>query len=256
MPVIQCICGERMEGVDSVALFNALRTHNDSAHAAMEISDEELQRVVEAGKLTSTWDGKPVEVTREAEIRELEPGMLGDFLQFFDRDAFMDNPMWSSCYCLYYHTNDQDAWEKRTAEENRRDKSDLIRTGVARGLLAYVDGKPAAWCHAARRTGLPSLDAHDDTRIEDDPATVGSIVCFVVAAPYRRQGIATALLDRACVSLRDMGMTIAEAYPPREASSDARNYHGPLDMYLAARFKPHKVGEHYAIVRKALVEIE
>jgi ribosomal protein S18 acetylase RimI-like enzyme len=48
-----------------------------------------------------------------------------------------------------------------------------------RGYLAYADG-------------LAVDDAHE----------VGSIVCFVVASAYRKQGVATRLLDVACAEFR------------------------------------------------------
>ena len=108
-----------------------------------------------------------------------------------------------------------------------------------------------AWCHAAPRSTLPRLDRIEEFRI-DDTVRIGSIVCFVIAAPYRRQGIARQLLDAACAGFRSQGLTVAEAYPPKRAASDARAFHGPLEMYLAAGFSPYREGERYVIVRKPL----
>ena len=47
-------------------------------------------------------------------------------------------------------------------------------------------------------------------------------------------------------------MTIAEAYPPREAPSAARAYHGTLPMYEAAGFTEHGARGPYVVMRKSL----
>lgn len=89
-------------------------------------------------------------------------------------------------------------------------------------------------------------------RCEDDPARIGAIVCFVVAAPYRGQGLARRILDAACEGLHAQGFTVAEAYPAKRETSDARDYHGRLAMYFNAGFALHRESERFAIVRKAL----
>ena len=75
----------------------------------------------------------------EIVIRELTSELLDDFLNFFDHDAFADNPAWFGCYCMYYHfTGTVEEWDKRSASENREAISTLIKRGEAHGLLAYV----------------------------------------------------------------------------------------------------------------------
>jgi len=196
---------------------------------------------------TSVTDnmGEPV-------IRELTPELLEDYLKFFDHDAFADNPDWAGCYCMYYHFSGTDEeWFARTASDNRAAISDLIRNGEAHGLLAYVDGKPVGWCKAAPRLSLPRLGLHKDLQV-DDADRVGSIVCFVIAKPYRGHGIARSLLDAACEVLARRGLAFAEAYPRRHAESEADNYPGPLKMYLAAGFTIFREVDRCAIVRKPL----
>lgn len=148
-------------------------------------------------------------------------------------------------------TGSPEAWTRRTAELNRTEKSELIRNGQAHGYLAYADGQPIGWCHAAPRLSLAGL-MHDQTFHVDDPEGVGSIYCFVIAAPYRRQGVAGRLLDAACEGFRTQALTVAEAYPPREVKSDAGGYHGTLAMYLAAGFHSYREVEQQIIVRKLL----
>jgi GNAT superfamily N-acetyltransferase len=233
--VIHCICGARLEAESYDDLFAPLRVHSDEAHPEMQLTDEQLRQSLQKGAVTSRWDGRKAALAGDVQIKPLAAERLEDFLTFFDRDAFMDNPQWSSCYCLFYQYAGAD-WEQRTREENRATKASLISEGRAHGLLAYVDGRPVGWCHAAPKSTLPRIGQYEDLKSADDP-TLGAIVCFVVAAPYRGQGLARKLLDAACDELRDLGMKEVEAYPPGESLSEARSYHGPLRMYLDAGFK-------------------
>ena len=53
-------------------------------------------------------------------IQRLGPESLPMFLQFFGRDAFSDNPKWSSCYCqCFYEDHNVVKWSDRTLEQNR-----------------------------------------------------------------------------------------------------------------------------------------
>jgi GNAT superfamily N-acetyltransferase len=93
-------------------------------------------------------------------------------------------------------------------------------------------------------------------RILKDPETptdgIGSIFCFVVAAPYRRQGVAARLLEAACEYLRGFELEWAEAYPARTAHSEAHAFNGPLEMYAEAGFVEHADAGDRVIVRKRL----
>ena len=248
MRVINCNCGQRIEGADDAALFAIYRAHCDDAHP--DLPAEGIDVLLAATARTTAWDGAPRPVGA-VEIRALTPDLAGDFLRFFDRDAFMDNPSWSGCYCFFYHHAGDD-WDAATPDQNRAAKQALIERGDAQGYLAYADDAPVGWCHAAPRSTLPGLDRIPDFRCDGDPATVGAIVCFNIAAPYRGQGLASKLLDAACVGLRDQAFAIAEAYPALVERSDARDYHGRLQMYLRSGFAVHRESERFAVVRRAL----
>jgi len=191
---------------------------------------------------------------REPVIKELTPKLLEDYLKFFDHDAFADNPAWDGCYCMYYHFSGTDEeWHVSTKSENRAAISDLIRNGQAHGLLAYVGGKPVGWCKAEGRLAIPKLDLFKGFQV-DDADRVGSIVCFVIAKPYRGCGIARRLLDAACDVFTFRGLAFAEAYPSRHAASEAENYPGPLKMYLDAGFTIFRELDKRIIVRKPLLK--
>lgn len=191
------------------------------------------------------------EVTRvPVEIRPLSPALLPDFLAYFEGDAFADNPKWGSCFCQFLYVDHRTVnWTERTAVENRSAACDRIRSGKMQGYLAYRDGKPVGWCNAAPRTMMAGFDDAPDP----DAARIGQITCFVVAAPHRRSGVATALLQAACDGLKAQGFAIAEAMPLAEAdTTDAKAHYGPLSMFLAAGFSVHRTEDDNVFVRRSL----
>jgi GNAT superfamily N-acetyltransferase len=189
--------------------------------------------------------------------------MLADDLLNYLGEAFPDNPHWATCFCLHYHVCEADGpWASRTGEQNRAEKEALVRAGRSHGVLAYREGRVVGWCHAAPRASLPRLREWAEDSAHFDPGSgepVGSIVCFVIAPGVRRQGIATALLEHACLMLADLGMEWAEAYPettnaaPGGAlSSDARSYHGTLAMYERSGFQALYQLDSMTVMRRPL----
>ena len=188
----------------------------------------------------------------EIVVQRLTPALLDDWLDYFDHDAFADNPDWSGCYCRHFHFDHREKdWSSTTSEENRRASIELIRTGCLRGYLAYAHGRPIGWCQAAPRSEIPKIASDPELAVED-AGEVGSIVCFVVAAAHRRQGVAARLLEAACNGFRAEGLRIAEAYPVKGATGDAHNYHGPPAMYLDAGFQTYRQCGDVSIVRRRL----
>ena len=185
------------------------------------------------------------------EIRRLSPDLMKDFLLFFDGEAFADNPAWGSCFCQFMYVDHTKVnWDARTSQENRAAACDRIIDNRMQGYLAYRDGKPIGWCNAAPRT---MIDAFAD-KPDPDASRIGQITCFVIAKSHRRSGVATSLLHAACEGLKAQGLAIAEASPRAEATSDAKHYHGPLSMYLAAGFKVHRSDNDGTVhVRRSLL---
>ncbi len=189
----------------------------------------------------------------EVEVRDVTPERVADYLDFFDHRAFRDFPAWQSCYCMETHRDHTDEeWSARTGVDNRADMQAMIGDGRVTALLAYVDGKPVGWCNYGETTRLSGvmmklkLDAAEHSG-------VGSIACFVIAAPYRGHGVATELLDAAIERLKARGLRAVEAYPRREEDSSAQaHYRGSLRMYEKAGFEPYRESERYLVMRKSL----
>ncbi len=189
----------------------------------------------------------------DIEVRDVTPERVADYLDFFDHRAFRDFPAWQSCYCMEthrHHTDDE--WSARTGVDNRTDMQAMIRDGGVTALLAYVDGKPVGWCNYGETTRLSGvmmklkLDAAEH-------AGVGSVSCFVIAAPYRGHGVATKLLDAAIERIQARGLRAVEAYPRRQEDRSAQaHYRGSLRMYEKAGFEPYRETERYFVMRKSL----
>ena len=188
----------------------------------------------------------------EVDIHDVTPDRVADYQAFFDHDAFRDYPSWQFCYCMETHrTQTDEEWSLRTGQDNRRDMSAMLSRGEVTALLAYVDGKPVGWCNYGETTHLGGVMHRFGLEARDHDG-VGSIGCFVIAAPYRGHGVATKLLDAAVDRLQDKGLRSVEAYPSPQGKSDQTHYRGPLSMFLRAGFEPYKEMERYVIVRKQL----
>src|SRR5205823_3619996 len=137
-------------------------------------------------------------------------------------------------------------WAVRTADDNRRDMSKGITSGTVTGLLAYVDGKPVGWSNYGETTRLNGV-MHRFGLNAAEQQGVGSLACFVIAAPYRQHGVASMLLESALDRLRARRVKTAEAYPVKELKSAQSNYRGPLSMYLQAGFEPYRDTERAVV---------
>lgn len=172
-------------------------------------------------------------------VKALGPGHYNDWLDFFESRAFADNPWWKSCYCTHYHKT-AGSTGTQLKMTNREYAKRLIESGGMQGYLALTQqGIIVGWCNANDRRAYQALAA--DKAGED--AKVKSVVCFVIQKEYRKQGIATQLLQRAISEARDAGFDFVEAYPSTRARSDSGNYRGPANLYLKNGFILEKHGQ-------------
>lgn len=223
---------DRLLDSDGGNVLASLRLAVDSA------ARDELKRLSEIG---------------EVEVFDVTPDRVADYQHYFDDVAFRDFPSWQFCYCMETHrTQDEEEWAQRTAADNRRDMSAMIGKREVTALLAYVDGKPVGWCNYGETTHLSGVMR----KLELDAAEhegVGSVACFVIAAPYRGHGVASKLLDVAIERLRAKGLRAVEAYPRKDGERSAQaHYRGSLRMYEKAGFDRYRETDRYYVVRKQL----
>ena len=106
-----------------------------------------------------------------------------------------------------------------------------------------MGGEAVGWISLAPRDEYERLESSKVlARLDDAP--VWSIVCFVVGAKSRGQGVATALLRAAIDYARKNGATVLEAYPVsatrgRVRAADA--FHGSQSMFEKQGFKVAEV---------------
>lgn len=230
--VFACSCGVETEERDLDMLVLPVLGHFDTVHPELGITASSVRNYLEAED-RMTGSKERLDTIGNVEIRAVGPDTLEDILSFFDTEVFVDNPAWASCYCMFYPVGDPpgDIWGNRTWQQNRADQAARIASGETTGVVAFVDGRLAGWCHAAARARFPGL-----VKGEADEG-VGSIVCFAISPPYRRHGLASRLLDGAVSHLRSSGFSRIEGYPVAEPRSRERAYHGSPALFLSKGFK-------------------
>lgn len=183
----------------------------------------------------------------EISVRALTPALLQDYLQFFDYDAFTDNPRWASCYCHFNHApHDLKAWRERGLEENRAAAIRLIERNELHGYLAYINDYVVGWCNANVRTRYTTFPP-DAVPMEEN---IAAVVCFVVAQSYRGMGVARKLLDAALEGFQRAGIESVYAFARTDTNDQAANHHGPLALYLEAGFEKIEERPGVALLRK------
>jgi GNAT superfamily N-acetyltransferase len=213
---------------------HALRNYARNTAEAIERVSDETERLPAIGAIA---------------VHPVTEDRVDDWLRFFDRDGFAGNPDWASCYCLEPHVPATPEEPERAWREARAAVSARLRRGRTFGYLAYVDGRTAGWVNASLRADYGLYRDVDPNG--PSPSSVIGVSCFVVAPPFRRHGVASALLDRVIADAAARGAAWIEAYPHNNPeTSDARHFRGPRSMYDARGFHPIEVREHDTVVRR------
>jgi ribosomal protein S18 acetylase RimI-like enzyme len=106
------------------------------------------------------------------------------------------------------------------------------------GLIAYRGRTPVGWVSIGPRDEYAKLRRSPIMKAVDE-VPVWSIVCFVVPAQYRGQGIARRLLEGAIDYAARRGANVVEAYPvdKRGPCPDESMWFGAKSMFDAAGFR-------------------
>ena len=136
-------------------------------------------------------------------FREVDRGRLHDLVTLFESPG---GPKY--CWCMVWRATPDEA--KRTDGASRKAAfTRRVKQGVPVGILAYLDGRPIAWCSIAPRQTYRDLGG----AAEQTEENVWSLVCFFVTRGYRGQGMLARLIGAAVEHARERGATIVEAYP-------------------------------------------
>jgi len=249
----QCTeCGAAVEGTDMRTFGDAFIAHVRSAHPDWPYPDIAIRNYAEASqRLTGATERQ--DAVGEIAIHPVTEDRIDDWLRFFDHDAFADNPAWAACYCSEPHLvargTPPEQVEARSWQRSREIMIERLRSGGSFGYLAYVDGRPAGWVNASKRSQYALYCMGDGAQPADDD--VVGISCFVIAPPYRRHGLAAKLLERVLADARGRGATWVEAYPFKgEREGDAAHFRGPRSMFDADGFEQVEERERDTVVRR------
>jgi GNAT superfamily N-acetyltransferase len=141
------------------------------------------------------------------QILPLTKNRWRDFEKLFGK-----NGACGGCWCMLWRLQRAE-FEAGKGEKNRLAMRKLVNAAVkVPGLLAFVNGKPVAWCSVAPREHFPSLE---NSRILKpvDEKPVWSISCLFVEKNYRNKGVSIKLLQGAIEFVKRQGGKIVEGYP-------------------------------------------
>lgn len=250
---VKCFgCDTILEAGDAAGAADAFVAHAAAKHTWTYPEDAirtYAANYAEAGERISSDTERRAGIGDVA-VFEISADRVGDWLSFFDCPAFAGNPGWASCYCLEPNLpttpeNPERPWRAARAESAQR-----LRCGATFGYLAYAGGEPAGWVNASTRAETRLF--HDVDPAGPDAAAVIAVSCFVIAPPFRRHHIASALLDRVIAGAAARGAKWIEAYPhTAPEDSAAGHFRGSRSMYDARGFQPVEVRRNYSVVRRA-----
>jgi|ERR1700691_2300650 len=141
-----------------------------------------------------------------------------------------------ACWCLYYRLGSR---EFDAVQDRAQFMRNLCGGPYAPGVLAYDEGEVVGWCALGPRADMGRLQRSRTIPAVDGRA-VWSVVCFVVRAGHRRQGVAAAMLDGAMEYARSCGAVAVEGYPVETAGARinvSAAYVGTVSMFEKAGFR-------------------
>jgi GNAT superfamily N-acetyltransferase len=242
-------CGAPVEGDDLASFDDAYLRHVRDAHPEWPFPDQAIRNYAEATQRL-TGPAERLERIGDVAIHPVTADRVDDWTSFFDHDGFVGRPEWAACYCTEPHLLDPSAPpapDVRRWDENRSIMQDRLRAGRSNGYLAYVDGRPAGWVNASKRSEYALFRTGDDA---GDGDVIG-LSCFVIAPPYRRHGLAGQLLDRVLADAPSRGVAWVEAYPfVASRPDDDSNFRGSRSLYEARGFEVAEERERYLVMRR------
>ncbi len=190
------------------------------------------------------------------EIRKLTPDLAEDYVHFFDVTPHDVNIDENKCYCVTWRSDDsyvnEGDWFPTLKE--RRDKAiKYVKNGSLQGYLAYHGDEIIGWCNAnANCQGCVNY-LRSFWEIEEYSADikVKSIFCFVIKPEMKRMGVATKLLERACMNAADEEFDFVEAYVNKNFDDVPHDFRGSLAMFEKCGFIKYSEQEGKVVVRKA-----
>lgn len=171
-------------------------------------------------------------MTSELSFKPLKQNLWTDLEELFGPRGAC-----GGCWCMFWKLRGKAFGETKGYETRQMHKS-IVDSGVATGLLAYLQGEVVGWVAVEPREAYPKL-AHSRLLQPVDDQPVWSVTCFFVAKAYRRQGITVELLKAAVEHVQAQGGRIVEGYPveTEESMPAPFVYTGIASAFLQAGFQ-------------------
>ncbi|MBI4245019.1 MAG: GNAT family N-acetyltransferase [Planctomycetes bacterium] len=139
------------------------------------------------------------------------------------------------CYCIAGWVPE---YYKKTAEENKAYKKELIQTNKSGGYIFYFENRPVGWCLCLEESQVPNFQKYDI------PSLTSSYVikCLVINPSIRGKGLTHDLLRLVIDDLKRSGAKHIRSITalPRTIK-DTDLCAGPISTYLKLGFELEKV---------------
>ncbi len=142
--------------------------------------------------------------TVQWETHPVTPERFDDFA-----DVINPNRRENHCWCLSHRCT---AGEISELGQTRAEAMQALTRREPQGVVTYRDGVPVGWCSIGPRSHNTRLTRSKLIRPIDD-LDVWSIICVVVRAGHRRQGVTAQMLTGALAYAAQQGAPAVEAYP-------------------------------------------
>ncbi|MQW77838.1 GNAT family N-acetyltransferase [Nocardioides sp. dk4132] len=166
------------------------------------------------------------------ETHPLTPGRFEDFADVVNR-----NRRATHCWCLSHRLRAREIEELGGGSREQAMRA-LCEREHPPGVVAYRDGEPVGWCNIGPLAEITRLAGSRLIRPVDDVA-VWSIVCVVVRAGHRRQGVTAQLIEGAVAYAAAHGAPAVEAHPvdPPGRMDQTMAFVGTRPMFERAGFR-------------------
>ena len=171
-------------------------------------------------------------------IAPLTPDRWSDFETIFNAKGCS---VARGCWCMAYRLSGAPKPlppGMTRAQSNCAGLKALVDAGHPPGLIGYHGKVPVGWVSVGPREEYAKLKRSPVMKAVDEQP-VWSVICFVVPAEYRGQGVAQALLKGAVAYAKKQVRKLVEAYPVDKParSNDEFMWFGAKSMYDKAGFK-------------------
>jgi hypothetical protein len=170
----------------------------------------------------------------------------------FARLVEANNGVWGGCWCMWYHSKDQDPGA--SPETKRKAKQCLVDEGRAHAALVFRGGVCVGWCQFGSPAELPRIHNERAYLATNPTFPDWRITCFFSGKGYRGMGVASAALIGAIEQIRKLGGGRVEGYPEDidgRKASPAFLFNGALSTFEQQDFERSRpIGKHKWVVTR------